>query len=90
MLLNQQYQEEIYKLKQHLTKLNIDLQECQMDSYLLKQKLISEKNTRPKQDYEEDQIKRLRHELQVYNQVIAAKRKEEHKHVDYFAQFRKK
>lgn len=79
ILLNQQYQEENHKLKQHVTKLNVHLQESRMNLNLLKQKLISD---RPKKDFGDDHIKRLRHELQVYNQVIAAKRREEQKHFE--------
>jgi hypothetical protein len=80
-----QYQEENSKLKQHLMKLNTHLQEYQVNFNLLKQKMLTEKNNNPKQDTEVDQLRRLRHELQVYNQVIATKRQEEQKQIDYFS-----
>ncbi len=86
--MNRQYQEENDKLKQELTKMNIRLQEYQMNFNLLKQKLTT--FDRIKQDFEADEIKRLRHEIQIYNQVILTKRKEEQKPLDYFSQFRKK
>jgi hypothetical protein len=76
VILNRQYQEENEKLKQHLTKMNILLQESQMNFDLLKR-------NRVKQEFEDEQIKRLRHEIQVYNQFILTKRKEEQK---YFSQ----
>lgn len=68
--------------------MNIRLQEYQMNFNLLKQKLTT--SDRIKQDFEADEIKRLRHEIQIYNQVILTKRKEEQKPLDYFSQFRKK
>ncbi|CAF2635780.1 unnamed protein product [Rotaria sp. Silwood2] len=84
-LVNRQYQEENLKLKQHLTKINAHLEEYKRNFHLLKQKKISEKNNQSKQDLEVDQLKRLRHELQVYRQVIASKRQEEQKHIDYYS-----
>ena len=88
VFLNRQYQEENDKLKQHLTKMNILLQESQMNLHLLKQKTGA--SDRAKQELEDEQIKRLRHEIQVYNQFILTKRKEEQKHSGYFSQFRRK
>ena len=76
VILNRQYQEENEKLKQHLTKMNALLQESRMNFDLLKR-------NRVKQEFEDEQIKRLRHEIQVYNQFILTKRKEEQK---YFSQ----
>ncbi|CAF0838644.1 unnamed protein product [Rotaria sp. Silwood1] len=83
-LLNRQYQTENLKLKQHLTKINAHLEEYKRNFNLLKQKIITEKHNQSKQDLESDQLKRLRHELQVYKQVIASKRQEEQKNFDYF------
>jgi hypothetical protein len=86
VLLNDQYQEEIIRLKQHLTKLSIHLQEYQMNFQLLQEKILPEKPTKSKQDIDIDQLKRLRLELHVYNQVIANKRNEEQKQINYFSQ----
>jgi len=90
VLLNQQYQEENYRLKQQLMKVNLHLREYQMNFDLLQQKMSLDKNNKPKQDVENEQLRRLRHELQVYSQVIANKRNEEQKQIDYFYQWRKK
>jgi hypothetical protein len=90
VLLNQQYQEENFRLKQQLMKVNLHLREYQMNFDLLQQKMILDKNNKPKQDVENEQLRRLRHELQVYSQVIANKRNEEQKQIDYFYQWRKK
>jgi hypothetical protein len=82
--LNHQYQDENQKLKHHLTQLNTRIHEYQMNFEALKQKMVSEKKFKPKEDMEIDHLKRLRHEVHVYNQFIAAKRKEEdEKQIDY-------
>jgi hypothetical protein len=86
VLLNQQYQEENFRLKQHLTKINHHLREYQMNFDLFKQEIILEKNNKSKEDVENEQLRRLRHELRVYSQVIANKRNEEHN----FYELRKK
>ncbi|CAF0791590.1 unnamed protein product [Rotaria sordida] len=83
--LNHQYQKENAKLKQHLTKLNAHLEEYKRNFNLLKQKIILEKTNQSKQEVEVDQLKRLRHELHVYQQVIASKRQEEEKNIDYYS-----
>ncbi len=90
ILLNHKYQEENSRLKQHLTKIGIHLREYQMNYDLLKQQILSEKNNKLKQNIDDDQLKRLRHELHVYNQVIIDKQKKEQKQIDYHFQFRKK
>jgi len=90
ILLNQQYEEENSKLKHHLTKLNIHLEEYQTNFNILRQKVLLEETTKSRQNFENNQLKTLRHDLQVYNQFITAKRQEEQKQIDYFSQFRKK
>jgi chromosome segregation ATPase len=80
-----QYQEENSKLKEHLMKLNTRLQEYQINFNLLQQKMPTEKVNKPKQDLQVDQLRRLRHELQVYNQVVAAKRQEEQNQIDFYS-----
>lgn len=82
---NQQYQEENMKLKNHLMKMNNRLEEYKNNFHQLKQKTTLEKIKPLKQDGDVDQLKRLRHELNVYKQVIAAKRQEEEKNIDYFS-----
>lgn len=89
-LIHQQYQDENNRLKQHLTKMNFHLHEYQIHLNLLKQKIISDKNIQNKQNLEDQHLRRLRHEVQVYNQVIAEKRKEEEKQIDYYYHFRNK
>jgi len=42
-----------------------------------------------KKSKETEQIQRLRHELQVYNQVLAAKRREQRKQLEYFYYYRR-
>ncbi|CAF0790589.1 unnamed protein product [Adineta steineri] len=84
-LTNHQYQEENSKLKQHLTKMNTHLKEYQVNYDLLKDKLTLEKINQPKQNIPTDPIKRLRHELQIYNEVIAAKQQKEQEQIDYYS-----
>lgn len=89
-LANQQYQEENSRLKQYLTKRNFHLRENQINFGLFKQKTIAEKNHQTKQEIEDTQLRILRHEIQVYQQVITEKRREKQKEIDYFYHFRNK
>ncbi|CAF4461689.1 unnamed protein product, partial [Rotaria magnacalcarata] len=51
----------------------------------LKQKFIAEKNNQVQQDFGNDQLRRLRHEMYVCKQVVASKQQEEQKNIDYFS-----
>ncbi|CAF2981015.1 unnamed protein product [Rotaria sp. Silwood2] len=92
ILRNHQYEEEIQKLKYHLTKINSHLYEYQINFDQLKQKIVSEKKTNPKIDKEKqietdedkhnmtsDHLKRLRYEVQMYNRLVDAKQQQEQK-----------
>ena len=84
VLLNHRYQEENVKLKSHLIKIHNRLEEYKRNFDKFKQKFTLEKNIISRENFEFDHMKRLRHELEVYRQVIEAKRKEEMKSVNYF------
>ena len=96
-LLNQQYKDDIQKLKYHLAKVNSHLYEYQINFDQLKQKIVSGKKTSPKitEDKEEekeedttnDHLKRLRYEVQMYNRIVAAKQQQEQKNEQYKIDF---
>lgn len=65
VLLTSRYQEENYQLKNHLHRLNAQLREYQNRE---------EKTTRTTTTTDADHLRRLRHEVYVYNQVLAGKR----------------
>ena len=67
VLLTSQYQEENYQLKHHLHRLNAQLRQQQ-----------SQNDVQSKKDKSQvDHLQRLRHEVYVYSQVMAAKRQAE-------------
>lgn len=88
ILLNHQYENHIKTYKLHLTKVNTNLSEYQINYDDLKQKILSDQKTKTKIDEEQeevddddnepvDHIKRLRYEIQMYNRIVAAKEKQE-------------
>ncbi|CAF0993918.1 unnamed protein product [Rotaria magnacalcarata] len=83
--LNHQYEEDNLKLKQHLMKMSAYLEEYKTHFNQLKQKFIAEKNNQVQQDFGNDQLRRLRHEMYVCKQVVASKQQEEQKNIDYFS-----
>ncbi|CAF0851391.1 unnamed protein product [Adineta steineri] len=94
VLLNRQYENDIFKLKEHLRIVNSHLYEYHINFDELKQKIESEKKTTPKIDEEvqeeEDKhdttlehIKRLRDEVHMYNRLVNAKQQEEQKKVNF-------
>ncbi|UJR16322.1 hypothetical protein I4U23_003228 [Adineta vaga] len=86
-LINHQYQEENSKLKLHLTKVNTHLKEYQVNFDLLKQLMIVDKHNKSKSNLPngDDQLKRLRHELHAYNEIVAAKQQQEKQEIDYYS-----
>lgn len=74
-IVNHHYHEENGKLKLHLSKINAQMKESQLKLDLLKRQ----------QDPRGDQIQRLRRELHIYNEVVAAKEQEEQERFDYYA-----
>ncbi|CAF4908307.1 unnamed protein product, partial [Rotaria socialis] len=60
--LNRQYEEDNLKLKQHLMKMSAYLEEYKTHFNQLKQTFIAEKNNQVQQGFDNDQLRRLRHE----------------------------
>ena len=88
ILLNHQYEEDIQRLKYHITKVNSHLYEYQINFDQLKQKIVSEKKIdqetkEDKQDMTTDHLKRLPYEVQMYNRILAAKQQQEHEQLDF-------
>ncbi|CAF3165182.1 unnamed protein product [Rotaria socialis] len=83
--LNRQYEEDNLKLKQHLMKMSAYLEEYKTHFNQLKQTFIAEKNNQVQQGFDNDQLRRLRHEMHVCRQVVASKQQEEQKNIDYFS-----
>ncbi|CAF0980826.1 unnamed protein product [Adineta steineri] len=94
VLLNRQYENDIFKLKEHLRIVNSHLYEYHINFDELKQKIESEKKTTPKIDEEVQEeenkhdttlehIKRLRDEVHMYNRLVNAKQQEEQKKVNF-------
>lgn len=92
--LNRQYEEDIQNLKYYLKRMNSYLYEYQFNFDQLKQKIASDKKTNPKineekqveivevkQDTIADHLKRLRHEIDMYNRLVAAKQQQEQKNI---------
>lgn len=82
VLKNRQHENEIEKLKEHLSEYQRTLRD-------LKQKMSSE--TKPDEEQEQDEeiltmdhLKRLRNEIQMYNRLVAAKDKSEQNELDSF------
>lgn len=81
--LNHKYEEENEKLKQHIKKMNAHLEEYKNNFNQLKQKYMLEKNNQSQKDVDANHLRRLRHELNIYRQVVASKQQEDQKNIDY-------
>ncbi|CAF1303701.1 unnamed protein product [Adineta ricciae] len=83
-LLNQQYENDIEKLKIHLRKVNSHLYEYHVTYDQLKQKIVEEKKQDEHEDKQEstmEHLKRLRHEVNMYNRLVAAKQQHEQRRI---------
>ena len=83
IVLNQRYQHENVTLKSHLRQLSSRPTEPPLRSDVAQLSRQPEKESKPKHNAGIDHLERLRHEVHVYNQFVAAKQQEERNHSDY-------
>ena len=85
VIANHHYQEENTKLKLHLNKVSTHLREYQLNFNLLQQQLTAQKNNKSISNRSNgtDQLRRLRHELNAYNESVANKQQQEEHDNEY-------
>ncbi|CAF1472174.1 unnamed protein product [Adineta ricciae] len=85
VMANHHYQEENTKLKLHLNKLSTHLREYQVNFNLLNQQLTAQKNNKSilNRNTDAEQLKRLRYELNAYNESVATKQQQDNEYDSY-------
>lgn len=79
-LVQRRYQEENQKLKEHFQRLVVSLRQNEKKILLLEEKIRVERSS----SRDIDHFRRLRHELDLYNQIVDAKRRDEQEKLQNF------